>query len=852
MPNIKLLFDFDKLIIKHKSLVNKYFNDNYLEELDFYNKYYNEHKYIYNKQYIENKQYLKNSNKIINWKNILNNTVKNNIYVYNPVTTGYYNLYQLYKDDILISNLDKNTEIRIAEISVLPTMFEIMHNNNKIDIDVYLTKDNYMNLDEKEWIKTIDIYRKKISENIYYNKKINKKYNILIINLKKKIKQSINNCENNYINYAKTDVLEYVKNEIKMLKYLEKDGTCYIYFYSIITNDLLKLYLSLCKKFETIDFLIAKYRINHGKLGGLWLKCNNYKCKSKNTLKDFKSNIEKFYLKYYDEKQKWYLEYEKYLELYFSKNKDYIKIKNDIMQLQINTCKQFIEEYKIQVKPQWRSFLYGKFYVKEIFEQINYRTLPSTEYNNIFRTLSNNNNNERYGYLPYGVLDKKSINCHDGQRKLLFSEIEFYSLIREKYDLNNILVVYAGSADGTHEPIIFNLFPELDFYLCDPNRFLINHPLINNKERVRINNDYYTDETWHDVVIFNKKKKDIVFICDIREDTGEQDILNNMIQQQLWTVQLNSVAYMLKFRLPYLIEEKFKKLNINYKLPDKIKINKKILDSPNKSIYDFLYLKGDIYFQIYSPLMSSETRLIHVKNNKKEEFEAKKYSIDTYDGNLYYFNMIDRSKKYEYKDSRLMKYHLLGYDDGYDSVNEYYIINKYLGDSANNSDIIKKIYNVNNEIIHYCHKDIILCPLYTLFKDPKEFKINYKYVKNIELKKSKIRSRLNRLKRVYILLLFSLKNQYYYFTKGHILSDNEYQKQLERIKEKYKLLNKYMETFINNEFIKKNIKYLLIKDIISKADELYNKLIKTENNDNNINSLNRQYLDMFANIYKKI
>lgn len=199
-------------------------------------------------------------------------------------------------------------------------------------------------------------------------------------------------------------------------------------------------------------------------------------------------------------------------------------------------------------------FLYGEFYIKQAFKQINYRSMPSIDYNNIFRVLPENG----YGYLPYGILEKKSFNCHDGQRKLLYSEIEFYTLVREKYDLNNILVVYVGSANGIHEPVIFDLFPELDFYLCDPNPFHINHPLIRDKERVHINNDYYTDETWHDVVAFNKKEKDIVFICDIREDTEEQSILNNMIEQQLWTVQLNSVAYMLKFRLPYLVEEKFK------------------------------------------------------------------------------------------------------------------------------------------------------------------------------------------------------------------------------------------------------------------------------------------------------
>ena len=830
----KLLYDVDKVTNTHINLINSYFSKDSTKEHNFYINNYNTVKYI--------DIYPTYKNIIL--KDILNNTTKSNIFKNNILTFAYFDLYQLYF--IEMDTVFNKDNLKIAEISVLPSMFEVLEKKNKID--VYLTKDNYRNLDEPEWKDIINYYKKVINKNIYYESKINKKYDILIINLI--------NIENNEFNQS--TIIKYIKEEIKMLKHLEKGGSCYIYFNSIINTDLLKLYLDLCKKFEKIDFFIAKYRDEHSIYGGLWLKCYNYKCKNKTTIKELKSKIELFNTEYYDKKYKWYLEYEKYLEEYFNKNKDDLKLKNDIEEIQVNTCKSFIEEYKIEIKPEWKSFLYGDFYIKQSFKQINYRSIPSLDYNDIFRILPE----DGYGYLPYGILGK-SFNCHDGQRKLLYSEIEFYSLVREKYNLNNILVVYVGSANGIHEPVIFDLFPEFDFYLCDPNPYMIHHPLIRNKERVCINNDYYTDETWNDVVAFNKKKKDIVFICDIREDMEEQAILNNMIQQQLWTVQLNSVAYMLKFRLPYLVEENFKKLNLNYKLPDGIKVDKKLLDSSNKSIYDFLYLKGDIYFQIYAPIMSSETRLIHVKDNKKDLFEIKKYSIDAYDGNLYYFNMVDRSKKYEYKDSRLMKYHLLGYDDSYESVSEYYIINKYLEENEKDikySDIIRKIYEINNKIIQYSHKDIVLCQFYTRFKDKQAFIIsdyNYKYSNNINLKKSKIQDMIDTFKNLYILLLFSLVNQYYYFGKGNILTYNDYEKQRINIKEQFKKINKYIDDMINKELVKKDTKYIIIKDMLNKADNMFTKLFKNNNQNNSKNiskniSITNKYLNLFNSLYKKL
>ena len=343
--SFNLGYDIDKIINKHRFLINKYFNNDYQKELTFYIEKYNEYKYI--------------------------SDIKTNIFKNNIITFGYYDLYQLYKDDYLIFNNIQNNLNKIAEISVLPTMFEILSLDKKIYIDVYLTKNNYLNLDENEWMKAIDIYKKKIKANIFYNKKITKKYDILIINLIKNIKSFTKNYDNDCINFIKKDLYKSLKKSIKNLKYLEKGGTCYIYFYSIFTDnkDLLKLYLDLCKKFENINFFIPKYRNNHKKYGGLWLKCYNYKSNYKSEYKsNYKSNIDIFYKKYYNKKYQWYLNYEKFLEKYFNKDKNYLKLNYEIAEIQVNTCKNFIEEYDIEIKNEWKSFLYGDFYVNQSYK----------------------------------------------------------------------------------------------------------------------------------------------------------------------------------------------------------------------------------------------------------------------------------------------------------------------------------------------------------------------------------------------------------------------------------------------------------------------------------------------------
>lgn len=73
----------------------------------------------------------------------------------------------------------------------------------------------------------------------------------------------------------------------------------------------------------------------------------------------------------------------------------------------------------------------------------------------------------------------KKLNCHIGQRKLLMSEIYFYSkYVDEGESTSPPIIIYAGSASGEHTPAILKMFPNIKLLLIDPNYHCIAHPYV--------------------------------------------------------------------------------------------------------------------------------------------------------------------------------------------------------------------------------------------------------------------------------------------------------------------------------------------------------------------------------------
>lgn len=298
------------------------------------------------------------------------------------------------------------------------------------------------------------------------------------------------------------------------------------------------------------------------------------------------------------------------------------------------------------------------------------------------------------------------VSCHLGQRKLLFSEIEFLSIVAKDNNLSDYLVVYIGAAAGYHFPVLHRMFPEVKFLLIDPAPF---YPKLRDKPDVYIIiNDFFTDDTIKQVLKIANGKK-ILFISDIRVEPEESKVIKDMHNQQLWLIELDAEYYMLKFRMPY-IQKDGTYINENFDISKyKNKFEKIKIKNEND---EFQSLTGDIYIQIYPPRRSSETRLIGCKN-KNGKYELTTFNITDYDQMLNYYNHFIRNSPNYFEDSQNMKNHLLGYDDGYDNVGEYnimyYYIKNYLKKEPSLKKIVNLLYDMNVEMFDIHRKYILDC-----------------------------------------------------------------------------------------------------------------------------------------------
>lgn len=222
--------------------------------------------------------------------------------------------------------------------------------------------------------------------------------------------------------------------------------------------------------------------------------------------------------------------------------------------------------------------------------------------------------NANLGLEKYDGSYKSDTNVHMGQRKLLLSEMqvfnEYYVSLKKKKPTHKPVVVYVGSCPGHHLHVIHGLYPDLIFHLYDGaeesrwNKDLIHAPYPGWKVHTGENGYFTTDvckalkaeldgmiaEPTAKKVVATNKSPPILFVCDIRLDGKgfddfEDNVARDMTLQKDWTKILKPEFTMLKFRLPYTLS----KVPGNPKWP---------------------YLKGRLYFGIWSPPMSGETRLM--------------------------------------------------------------------------------------------------------------------------------------------------------------------------------------------------------------------------------------------------
>jgi len=333
--------------------------------------------------------------------------------------------------------------------------------------------------------------------------------------------------------------------------------------------------------------------------------------------------------------------------------------------------------------------------------------------------------------------------CHWGQKKLLLSEIQFLTKVCQKLNtksLKDYAVVYAGAAHGFHFPILYNLFPDLIWLLYDPARFSKEARMHPQKEKVKIFNQFFTDDTIKHAKQ-NSENRKILFISDIRLSPDEEAVMKDMISQAKWGTDLEADYMLLKYKVPYEEEntKEFKTNTIN-----DLQINPKYIKNPDLKADDktFLYLKGDVYIQLFAHIHSVELRLMVEKVNGKYELDAVKYN--EIEKKMFYFNTSLRTS-WSTEDYDFLHY-IPGYDSGIECVMEYFIIKNYyefIHNIKDNNIIIQKMYDMAFFHEKLAHTTFINCNYETMIRTIKKFSRENDNNKLIRLKLWKEISKLN-------------------------------------------------------------------------------------------------------------
>lgn len=159
-----------------------------------------------------------------------------------------------------------------------------------------------------------------------------------------------------------------------------------------------------------------------------------------------------------------------------------------------------------------------------------------------------------------------------------------------------IILIYPGAAPGNHTNFLHSMFPEMDFYLYDKQKFAIRP-----SKQIHIYEQYFFDndaQKWK--VIIDKMRQAgenvVVALCsDIRtEPATEEEVAKNMEMQRTWWEIIEPDLTMFKFRLPW---------------------------KPGTTVYP----KGEIYIQPFAGQTSTETRLIFGKRQPLIEYNNQKY-----------------------------------------------------------------------------------------------------------------------------------------------------------------------------------------------------------------------------------
>jgi hypothetical protein len=286
--------------------------------------------------------------------------------------------------------------------------------------------------------------------------------------------------------------------------------------------------------------------------------------------------------------------------------------------------------------------------------------------------------------LPYNPKDAKAlrgVNVHQGQRKLLMSEIQLLTLYYSKNTVHPWLV-YVGSAPGTHLLFLHKMFPHVRFSLWDGAAFDARLQEVRFKDGTpvfEIHGEFFTDHTCRKIL--DRKlpigKTPLLFVSDIRSgqatyEAFEARVMQDMLAQKRWVILLKPELSLLKFRLPFTLKE-----------GDKVP-----------------YLDGKLYYGIWPPHESAETRLLLKKSDiSKPEIQ---WDYATYERVMFHHNAVVRRMCFDItkapvsevaefvlSDDKIHESQSLQYCRCYDCLSELCVFNTYYKEAAANAQAVE-------------------------------------------------------------------------------------------------------------------------------------------------------------------
>ena len=242
----------------------------------------------------------------------------------------------------------------------------------------------------------------------------------------------------------------------------------------------------------------------------------------------------------------------------------------------------------------------------------------------------------------YSRKNERKTVIHWGQRKLLFSEIEFLTMAKPPLE-KRCVVIYAGAAPGTHVKTLSRMFPEHRFVLVDPAQFTVHA----DGDRIITRQAFFSDELagelkdeyegWH-----------VLFVSDVRSTDPELDdpvenerrIKIDMDSQAQWHRTLRPFKSMLKFRPPY-------------------------------TAGTTRYLEGEVFLPVWGPISTTECRLVVDTDAQEQDYDNTEH-----EARMFHFNTVTRPALYPHT------VRACGLDHCYDCRAEVEILRKFMGPAA--------------------------------------------------------------------------------------------------------------------------------------------------------------------------